>query len=376
MRRMSDTIADLAAAAGATPDARVSTTLGALDDFGSNPGALKAYLHIPRNIRPQAPLVVVLHGCTQSASGYARASGWSQLADEQGFALLYPEQQRGNNINGCFNWFEPGDTRHGSGETLSIRQMIAAVQTRYAIDPQQIFITGLSAGGAMAATLLANYPEVFAGGAIIAGLPHGTADGIAQAFGQMRGHRRHDDQELQALLRGASDHSGRWPRISIWHGDADATVSVSNTAAILAQWRGVHNLPVRPSIVDRIDDVPHRAWHGPTGRVLVEDYIVPGMAHGVPLKTTGAGAYGASAPFMLDVGISSTFRIAQFWGIADAETPVVGEPLRTVVEPATIPARLEPQRLRSHRIAPEPPRASSGIGGVIEGALRAAGLMK
>src|SRR5690349_8907610 len=114
---MSDTIARLAAAAARDAGASQSTSgLQALGDFGTNPGALKAFVHLPDHLAPGAPLVVVLHGCTQSAGGYDRASGWSQLADEQGFALLYPEQQRGNNANGCFNWFEPDDTRRDSGE--------------------------------------------------------------------------------------------------------------------------------------------------------------------------------------------------------------------------------------------------------------------
>lgn len=130
MRGLSDTLARLAAAAARTDTSSDDqpTRLVPLVDFGTNPGALRAHVHIPVGIPSDAPLVVVLHGCTQTAADYDRASGWSQLADEKGFALLYPGQQRVNNGNGCFNWFEAGDTRRGSGEVLSIRQMIAAVQ--------------------------------------------------------------------------------------------------------------------------------------------------------------------------------------------------------------------------------------------------------
>ena len=80
---------------------------------------------MPPSLAASAALVVVLHGCTQDASGYDHGSGWSRLADEQGFVLLYPEQQRGNNANLCFNWFNPGDTQRDAGEALSIRQMVA-----------------------------------------------------------------------------------------------------------------------------------------------------------------------------------------------------------------------------------------------------------
>lgn len=378
MRGMSDTIARLAAAAQrwSAEDNSGSTDLRILDDFGSNPGALDAFVHIPIDLQCNAPLVVILHGCTQSAGGYDKASGWSKLADEHGFALLFPAQRRANNANGCFNWFEASDTRRNSGETLSILQMIGTIEARHAIDPDRIFITGLSAGGAMAATLLATYPEIFAGGAIIAGLPHGVAGGMVQAFDRMRGHGLPTPAKLQAALREASDHEGPWPRISIWHGSADATVNPTNAEAIAAQWRGVHNLADRPSGIDRIDNVPHRFWCGSDGQVLLEEYIMPGMGHGTPIKTSGSGAYGSSAPYMLDVGISSTLRIAQFWEIVDGFRTGAMRTNQITPETVPLPGRIEPRRLQGARVEPSPAHASAGVGKVIEDALRAAGLLE
>src|SRR5579863_6894732 len=93
--------------------------------FGTNPGALRARAYVPMVLARATPLVVVLHGCSQNATAYDRGAGWSQLADELGFILLFPEQQRANNPNLCFNWFSPIDSRRDSGEALSIRQMIA-----------------------------------------------------------------------------------------------------------------------------------------------------------------------------------------------------------------------------------------------------------
>jgi poly(hydroxyalkanoate) depolymerase family esterase len=225
MRGISDTIARLnaAAARAGLPGQAAPSRLQPLVGFGSNPGALNAHVYVPEALASGAALVVVLHGCTQTAAGYDTASGWSRLADEQGFALLYPEQQRGNNPNGCFNWFEPGDTRRGSGEAESIRQMIEAVRRQHAIDPRRIFITGLSAGGAMTATMLATYPEVFAGGAIIAGLPYGVARDMMQAFDRMRAHGLPAQDTLAAAVTGASSHRGPWPTVQVWHGDADGT---------------------------------------------------------------------------------------------------------------------------------------------------------
>ena len=376
MRGISDTITRLSAAAriGATGDGG-STQLSLLQDFGSNPGQLRAFVHIPADLAANAALVVVLHGCTQSAAAYDRASGWSQLANERGFALLYPEQQRSNNANGCFNWFEPDDARRDCGEALSIRQMIAAVQVCHAIDPARIFITGLSAGGAMTATMLATYPEVFAGGAIIAGLPHGVTSGMIQAFDRMRAHGLPSDAELQKALRHSSRHQGPWPTVSVWHGSADRTVDVGNAEAVLAQWRGIHALTDLPSTVDQIDGAAHRSWIGPDGSVSLEAYIIPGMGHGTPLKTKGDGSYGSAAPYMLDVGISSTARIAQAWKIDQGDRQRASEPPETDRE-VGLPARIEPRRLHGRRIDHDPARGATGVGKVIEDALRAAGLMK
>ena len=378
MRGIADTIARLAAAGARANLGKGygSTRLSSLQAFGTNPGALLAHVYVPTSLPKNAPLVVVLHGCAQSAAVYDRASGWSELADEQSFVLLYPEQQRANNANGCFNWFEVGDTRRDSGEALSIRQMIAAVQERHAIDPDRIFVTGLSAGGAMAASMLATYPEVFAGGAIIAGLPHGVASGMVQAFDRMRAHGLPSGTGLQAALRDASSHKGPWPVVSVWHGSADSTVGVGNAEAVLAQWRGVHGLPEQPTCIERIDGATHRSWRGRDGRVLLEATIIPGMGHGTPIKTKGDDAYGVAAPYMLDVGISSTARIARSWGLIHGMAQPRNETHDAVSEHEGLPALIPPRRLHGRRIEPEPTRASAGLAKVIEDALHAAGMMR
>jgi poly(hydroxyalkanoate) depolymerase family esterase len=150
-------------------------------EFWSQP-RLRMFTYLPSDITAQRPLLVVLHGCTQNAESYDRGAGWSTLADRFGFALLLPEQPRSNNPNGCFNWFQTGDIERGHDEPLSIRQMVAKMVSDHAIDPARVFVTGLSAGGAMTSVMLATYPDVFAGGAIIAGLPYGAANNVQQAF--------------------------------------------------------------------------------------------------------------------------------------------------------------------------------------------------
>src|SRR5690242_11597610 len=180
MRRLGPTVARLNALrrASASALAEGGGRLTELEKFGSNPGALVARVYIPEDLPRGAPLVVVLHGCTQNASVYDRGSGWSQLADRHGFAVLFPEQTRSNNVNLCFNWYQPGDARRGRGEAASIAQMVRTLVRNHALDADRLFVNGLSAGGAMTAVMLACYPELFAGGAIIAGLAFGIADNV------------------------------------------------------------------------------------------------------------------------------------------------------------------------------------------------------
>ena len=125
--------------------------------FGSNPGNLRMHAYVPNGVSPSPPLVVALHGCAQTADSYDHGAGWSQLADRLGFVLVFPEQQSANNPKNCFSWFLPGDTARGSGEALSIRQMVAKAVDKFDIDPRRDLVTGLSAGGAMTSVMLATY---------------------------------------------------------------------------------------------------------------------------------------------------------------------------------------------------------------------------
>src|SRR5471032_986879 len=129
--------------------------------FAPNPGNLRMFRYLPgasaragatnqEALKAGAPLVVVLHGCGQTASGYDLGAGWCQLADQLGFAVLAPEQKAVNNPNTCFNWFNPEDITRGQGEAASIAAMIQTLIETHRLDGGRVFITGLSAGGAMA----------------------------------------------------------------------------------------------------------------------------------------------------------------------------------------------------------------------------------
>lgn len=373
MSSISDTIERLSALRKGLEASGVSAgtdRLADMSDFGNNPGALRARTFVPGSLAEGAALVVVLHGCTQTAAGYDHGSGWSSLAERHGFALLLPEQRRANNSNLCFNWFEPDDARRGRGEALSIRQMVQAMVERHGLDGSRVFVTGLSAGGAMTAVMLATYPEVFAGGAVIAGLPYGTAWSVQDALTRMRGAGLPDEPALGALARNASGHRGNWPTLSVWHGDADRTVSPTNAEALLGQWRALHGLGPAPSETQRIDGHRRRVWRDENGREVVDAYSIAGMGHGTPLDPAGAEGCGASGPHMLDVGLSSTRLIAARWGLATGAHRAEPQGDVQAVAPDEEHDALGKPRLGM------PPRPASAIERTISDALRTAGLLR
>ena len=332
--------------------------LSELPETQDNPGDLRGLSYVPAGMARGAPLVVVLHGCTQNGPGYDQGSGWSRLADRHGFALLFPEQKRSNNMNLCFNWYQPEDAARGRGEAASIRAMVAQMIEVHGLDPERIFVTGLSAGGAMTSVMLAAYPDVFAAGAIIAGLPFGAADTLGEALGTMSSPGEPKGATLGNAVRHASHHPGPWPRVSVWHGSADRLVVPGNGRAIVRQWRDVHGLPAAPTRTETADGYPRRIWEDGAGNVLVEEYVVTGMAHGTPLMPGREdGQSGQAGPHMLDVGLSSTDRIAAFFGIAP--------------EPAARSARTAEARMSA-----EPAKPANDVQNVIEDALRSAGLMR
>jgi feruloyl esterase len=328
---------------------------------GSNPGELRMLTYVPPGLPAGAPLVVVLHGCTQNAAAYDHGSGWSTLAERHGFAVLLPEQQRSNNGQLCFNWFQPQDVTRGQGEVESIRQMIEQMLLMHTLDARRVFVTGLSAGGAMTAAMLATSPELFAGGAIIAGLPYAAASGMMEAFTAMGQVRRHDAVEWGNLVRAASDHRGRFPAVQVWQGSADDTVNPGNADQLVLQWTNVLGLPSRPDETETVDGAEHQVWRR-DGHPVLERWLVPGLAHGTPILADGSDAdrtVGNAGPYMLASGIGSTWHLARSWGLlTQAARPRTASP-----RPA---ARAVPEVVA---------KPLSAAGSMIEKAMRAAGLL-
>jgi len=284
--------------------------------FGSNPGALKMYKHAPSAMPANAPLVVALHGCTQTAAAY-EASGWTALANANKFYVLYPEQQSGNNQNKCFNWFEPGDIARGQGEALSIKQMVDKMAADYSIDPSRIYITGLSAGAYMVNVMAAAYPDVFAGAAPIAGGPYKCATSMSGAFSCMSPGVDKTPAAWGDLARsGYSGYTGRKPRVSIWQGTSDTTVKPMNMDETMQQWTNFHGIDQTAAVSESVAGYPHKVYKDASGNALVETYSITNMAHGTPVDPgTGAGQCGTAGAYILDVKICSSYYIGKFFGI-------------------------------------------------------------
>jgi poly(3-hydroxybutyrate) depolymerase len=254
------------------------------------------------------------------------------------------------------------------------------------IDRDSIFITGLSAGGAMTSVMLATYPEIFAGGAIIAGLPYGIATNMQEALKGMFQSPARAAGELGNLVRGASRHQGPWPKLSVWHGSADRTVNPSNADEIVKQWLDVHQLPAAPMAEATVDGYPRQVWWNADGETVIESYTITNMSHGTPLGVAANDErYGAEGAFLIEAGISSSYHIANFFGLTERihqpkENPKTSLALNLALsEPAPEIAAARTVRAGGDRRAEprdQPRRRAIDISAIITRALTAAGLIK
>lgn len=300
--------------------AQVESALTQVTSFGTNPGNLLMYRHVPASMPASAPLVVVLHGCTQTAAAM-EATGWTAAANVYKFYVVYAQQQSGNNSSSCFNWFEPGDIARGAGEALSIKQMVDNMKSTYSIDSARVFVTGFSGGGYMVPVMLATYPDVFSAGAINAGGPYKCATSMTAAFTCMSPGVDKTPTAWGDLVRGAySGYTGARPRVSIWHGTSDFTVKNSNATEAMEQWTNVHGIDQTADLTNTVAGFPHKEYRNSAGTTLVETYDLTGMGHAVaidpqysyPGSTTVCGATGS---YMSDVNICASYYQAKFFGI-------------------------------------------------------------
>lgn len=236
---------------------------------------------------------------------------------------MFPEQTSANNANKCFNWFQTSDATRGQGEALSVKQMVDYAVTHYGSDPHRVYVTGLSAGGAMTAVMLATYPDVFTGGAIVAGIPYRCATDLTSGLSCQTGATSKSPAQRGDLVRAAdSGYHGPWPRVAVWYGTSDSVVNTANATQSRDQWTNVWGIGQTPSATSTLPGgTTMEAYDDAGGNPVVELYKVQGIGHGTPVAPGSAenqcGATGAYFP----QSICSSYYIAQFWGLSGAAGP-------------------------------------------------------
>ncbi|MEV0776534.1 PHB depolymerase family esterase [Streptomyces sp. NPDC050428] len=309
------------------PQAEAAVALERVTSFGANPGSLNMYVYRPSSLPANAPVVVALHGCTQSAQIYADNSGLTTFADRNGFLLVFAETTSLNNANKCFNWFQTADIRRGQGEAASVRQMVAHAVSAYGADAGRVNVTGLSAGGGMTAVMLAAYPDVFKAGAVMAGLPYECATDVLGAFTCMSpGVDRTPTDWAQRVRNAYPGYSGPWPRVSVWQGDNDPTVVPRNADELRDQWTQVHGVDQTPDRSSTIGPNSTRRdeYLAGDGTVAVEVNRVPNIGHGTPVDPGSGGEQcGATGTAHFIDSICSSYWVTRFFGL-DASAPQPG----------------------------------------------------
>ncbi|KQP21584.1 PHB depolymerase family esterase [Pseudorhodoferax sp. Leaf267] len=225
-------------------------------------GTRRFRLFVPpgRRLGEQVPLMVMLHGCDQNAEDFVASTRMHQLAAREGFAVLYPEQDRLANVNGCWNWF---DTRNGRGHAEAALIMRAIDQAcLYGADRTRVAIAGLSAGASMAALVVTRYPDRFQAVAMHSGVPPGTARSGLGALSAMYGHGNTKPLEADAVAMAA-----HWPALLVVHGGADRVVTPGNAEAAVNAWAEAAGARPRPA---------RTVQRGQRHPMLVTDYRVRG----------------------------------------------------------------------------------------------------
>ncbi len=233
----------------------------------------RAYkLYIPSGYVGQAaPMVVMLHGCTQTPDDFAAGTRMNSLAEEQTFLVAYPAQSSGANFSKCWNWFEPANQRRGGGEPSIIAGIVGEVSDEHRIADGRVYVAGMSSGGAMAAIMGEAYPELFAAVGVHSGLAPGSAHDLSSAFSAMRSGGA-----------GAAKSPPATPMI-LFHGDSDTTVHPRNADHLLERWTA-DGYETRRSTERREQasggySYTRDAFRGLDERTLVERWIVHGLGH-------------------------------------------------------------------------------------------------
>lgn len=248
---------------GQSPEDPGSVVTGS---FAGPAGAREYRLFVPS--RPQVPaaLVVMLHGCNQTADDFAVGTGMNRLAERDGLFVVYPMQTGRANPQRCWNWFEPRDQGRTTGEAAIIAGLTRAVMAEHAIDPDRVYIAGLSAGGAAAVNIARAFPDLYAAVGVHSGLAASCARDVGSA--------------MMAMQMGAAGPGGgvSVPTI-VFHGEDDTTVSIRNADQVLAQAGAAALTASREHIDGNGHPFTRTRYADPAGRVVLEDWRVRGAGH-------------------------------------------------------------------------------------------------
>jgi poly(hydroxyalkanoate) depolymerase family esterase len=236
-----------------------------LDGSYRNAAGTRGYkLYVPSGYTGQAvPLVVMLHGCTQTAADFAAGTRMNELAERHTFLVAYPEQAAKANGRRCWNWFLPAHQRRDAGEPSLLAGITQQVMATHQVEAGRVFVAGLSAGGAMAAVLAATYPDLYAAAGVHSGLLHRAAHDVPSAYAAMR---QGPPAETRAPEAGIP--------LIVFQGGRDSTVAPANAAALLRPWSATATPETSTG-----PGWTRRVWRDGDGRVVAEGWSVDNLGH-------------------------------------------------------------------------------------------------
>ena len=243
-----------------------------IDGAYTNDAGTRSYkLYMPSSYSGQpSPLLVMLHGCTQNPDDFALGTGMNALAEENACLVLYPAQSQQANAHRCWNWFNAVDQKRDQGEPAIIAGMTRDIMARYVIDPQQVYVAGLSAGGAMSAILGTLYPDLYAAVGVHSGLPFAAAHDLPTAMAAMKGD-----------FRRPKGHKVKELPIIVFHGDQDTTVHPANGEELIRRRRRHpgEQVAVEPGQVPGGHAWTRTVHRQPDGTIHAEHWLVHGFGH-------------------------------------------------------------------------------------------------
>lgn len=264
-----------------TADAAAQSGTFEWHTYDSEAGSRRYKLFVPASVdeRHPAPLVVMLHGCTQDPDDFARGTRFNQLAAERGVIVAWPEQTGTHHPQKCWGWYDPHNQGTEPGEPGLIAGITREVMVSHAVDRRRVYVAGVSAGAAMAVITAAGYPDLYAAVGTHSGIPYRAAADVPHAIAVM--HNGSPDPAILAYALQDALGGGRPPALIAIHGGADAVVTATNSRQLAGQWAGVLGLSASPA--ERTTEgglgVERTRWKTPDGKTAIELAIVDGLGH-------------------------------------------------------------------------------------------------